>query len=150
MSRAVHPTATGTGQRKPKVLIITTALCSYVGLDTVGQRRLEYPANYYAINTLSPVILPEDFYLDCFDKGIDGIILATCGTDCPYEGAYEQTAARVDRVYQRMKERGVDPRRLRLTAICSVCTKAFLQEVDRMNQVIEEIGPVQRSGITDE
>jgi coenzyme F420-reducing hydrogenase delta subunit len=131
------------GQHKPRVLVVTTALCSYIGLDTVGQMRIEYPANYYAIRTLAPVIFPEDFYLDCFRKGIDGIILASCGTDCPYEGAYAQTAARIDRVYKRMRERGLDPRRLRLTAICSVCTRAFLREVDQMNQVLAELGPVE-------
>jgi len=33
-------------------------------------------------------------------------------------------------------------RRLRLAAICTVCTKPFLSEVNQMNQVLQEIGPV--------
>jgi F420-non-reducing hydrogenase iron-sulfur subunit len=41
-----------------------------------------------------------------------------------------------------MKERGIDPRRLRLTAICTVCTKPFLKEVEQMNGLLREIGPV--------
>ncbi len=130
------------GDWRPKVLVITTELCSYPGIDTVGQMHLEYPAHFYPIRTFSPVLFPEEFYLRCFEQGFDAILIASCGTDCPYTGAYERTAARVDRVYQLMKERGIDTRRLRLTAICSVCTRAFLREVEQLSQVLEELGPV--------
>jgi F420-non-reducing hydrogenase iron-sulfur subunit len=40
-----------------------------------------------------------------------------------------------------MKERNLDIRRLRLTAICTVCNRPFLKEVNDMNALIEEIGP---------
>ena len=41
-----------------------------------------------------------------------------------------------------MKQRGIDTRRLRLVAICTVCTKAFLKEVGQMNDLLQSIGPV--------
>ena len=41
-----------------------------------------------------------------------------------------------------MKERDLDIRRLKLTAICSVCTKAFVKEIDGMNAILDELGPV--------
>jgi len=41
-----------------------------------------------------------------------------------------------------MKERGIDTRRLRLVAMCTVCTAAFLREVKQMNELMGEIGPV--------
>ncbi len=37
---------------------------------------------------------------------------------------------------------GIDIRRLKLTAICSVCTKAFVKEVAEMEAVLDELGPV--------
>jgi len=40
-----------------------------------------------------------------------------------------------------MKERGLDLRRLRLTAICTVCTRAFINEVNKMNEIVSELGP---------
>ena len=128
---------------EPKVLIIATALASYPGADAVGQMHLDYPTNFYVVKCLDPVLLPEEFYLDCFAKGIDGIIVASSGTDCPYEGAYAKTAARIDRLYGQMKDRGIDTKRLRLTAVCSVCTKAFLREIEQMNDVLRELGPVE-------
>jgi len=65
----------------------------------------------------------------------------SCGVECPYEGAYGALAKRVDRVYALMKEHGLDIRRLRLTSICTVCTRAFVKEVRQMNELIAELGP---------
>jgi coenzyme F420-reducing hydrogenase delta subunit len=59
-------------------------------------------------------------------------------------GSYEQLAARVGATYARMKERGIDIRRLKLTAICSVCMKAFVKEINDMEALLAEIGPVDR------
>jgi len=125
-----------------RMLVIATLLCSYPGIDATGQAHMEYPPNTYVIPTPDPVMFPESFYMHCFESGIDGILIASCGTDSPYEGSYDQLAARIPKVYAQMKERGIDIRRLKLTAICSVCTKAFLKEVGDMEAVMAELGPV--------
>jgi len=65
----------------------------------------------------------------------------SCGEECPYEGAYHALASRIDRVYKMMREKELDIRRLRLTAICTVCTRAFINEVKMMNEVMAELGP---------
>ena len=124
-----------------KILILATETCAYPGANAVGQAHMAYPANTYILRVRSPVLFPEKFYLDCFAKGIGGIIIMSCGEECPYEGAYHALAARIDRVYKMMKEKGLDLRRLRLTAICTVCTRAFVKEVNDMNQVLAELGP---------
>jgi coenzyme F420-reducing hydrogenase delta subunit len=87
-------------------------------------------------------MFPEGFYLRCFERGIDAILIASCGTDSPYLGTYPRLAARINRVYELMKERNLDIRRLKLTAICSVCAKAFVKEIQEMNEVLAELGPV--------
>jgi len=119
-----------------KILIITTMISSYPGADTVGQARLSYSPGTYIIRVPDPVLFPEEFYLRCFEKGIDGIIIMSSGSDCPYEGAYERLSARVARVYQLMRERGIDPSRLKLTTICTVCKAAFLKEISEMQKAI--------------
>lgn len=124
-----------------KILILATEHCAYPGANSVGQAHSSYPANTFIIRVPAPVLFPERFYLDCFDKGISGIIIMSCGAECPYKGAYEALAGRIDRVYARMKERGLDTRRLRLTAVCTVCNRSFLKEVNDMNQLVKELGP---------
>jgi F420-non-reducing hydrogenase iron-sulfur subunit len=130
--------------RSGRLLIIATLLCSYPGIDATGQAHMEYSPNTYVIPTPDPVIFPESFYLHCFEQGIDAILIASCGTDSPYVGSYDQLAARVNLVYQVMKARGLDIRRLKLTAICSVCMKAFVKEVESMTALLDELGPVDR------
>jgi F420-non-reducing hydrogenase iron-sulfur subunit len=122
--------------RRPKILILATETCAYPGADNVGQIHAEYPTNTYIVRVPAPVLLPESYYLRCFEKGIAGIIVMSCGHECPYEGAYNRLAARIGRVHALMKERGLDTKRLRVCAVCTVCSRAFLNEVNQMNEYL--------------
>ena len=51
---------------------------------------------------------------------------------------------RSNQTYVRMKEHALDTRRLRLSAICTVCVRPFLNEIEKMNTLLDEIGPVAR------
>ncbi|MEW6140678.1 MAG: hydrogenase iron-sulfur subunit [Thermodesulfobacteriota bacterium] len=133
MGTAVEPA-------QAKILILATIACAYPGADTVGQSHLSYPTNTYVLRIPAPVMLSEDFYFRALERGIGGIIVMSCGEECPYEGAYHRFAARMDRVAVRMKAEGYNRRRIKLTAICTVCSKAFLKEVNEMNDLLKEIG----------
>ena len=123
-------------EKGPKILILATETCAYPGADNVGQIHAEYSTNAYVVRVPAPVVFPEEFYLRCFEKGIAGIIVMSCGHECPYEGAYNRFAARIGRVHALMKERGLDTKRLRLCAICTVCSSAFLKEVNQLNEYL--------------
>ncbi|MBC2709518.1 MAG: hydrogenase iron-sulfur subunit [Desulfosarcina sp.] len=131
----------GKGVNQEKILVLATDSCAYPGADSVGQAHSTYPTNTYILRVRAPVLFPEQFYIDCFKKGISGIIIMSCGEECPYDGAYKALAKRLDRVYKIMKEKDLDIRRLRLTAICTVCNRAFLKEVNQMNDLVNELGP---------
>jgi F420-non-reducing hydrogenase iron-sulfur subunit len=131
-----------TAVRPTRMLVIATLLCSYPGIDATGQAHMAYSPNTFVIPTPDPVMFPESFYLYCFERGVDGILIASCGTDSPYKGTFEQLARQVDRTYELMKAQAIDIRRLKLTAICSVCTKAFVKEVAEMEAVLDVLGPV--------
>lgn len=128
--------------KTPQILILATLSGGYAGADSVGQLHIDYAANVFILPTVCPAMFPEDFYMHTFEKGFDAILVMYSGTDCPYKGGAERTAEIINKVYPLMKARGIDPRRLRLTAICTVCTKPFLKEVELMNELLQEIGPV--------
>ena len=127
--------------KQAKLLIMATESCAYPGANSVGQAHASYPANTYIMRVRAPALFPEQFYMDCFRKGISGIIIMSCGEECPYEGAYHALAKRIDKVYPLMKAEEIDFRRLRLTAICTVCNRAFLKEVNAMHALVRELGP---------
>lgn len=124
----------------PAIIILATESCAYPGANSVGQAHSSYPANTYILRVRAPVLFPERFYIDCFRKGCAGIIIMSCGEECPYDGAYHALARRLDTVYKMMKEKGIDTRRLRLTSICTVCNRAFLNEINQMNTLVRELG----------
>ena len=126
--------------RRTKILILATLSGGYAGADAVGQMHIDYPSNTYILPVRTPAMFPKEFYIRAFEQGIDGIIIMYSGTDCPYKGAAERTAEIINETYEAMKEHGIDHRRLRLAAICTVCTKPFIRETTLMNQLLEGIG----------
>jgi F420-non-reducing hydrogenase iron-sulfur subunit len=124
------------------ILILASLSGGYAGADSVGQVHKDYASNTYVLPVRSPAMFPEDFYLQAFEEGIDAILVMFSGTDCPYEGASDWTATLINRTYPLMQERGIDTRRLRLVAICTVCTDAFLREIRKAEELLAEIGPV--------
>lgn len=125
-----------------KVLILATLSGGYAGADSVGQLHTDYASNTYILPVICPCMFPEDFYLRSFERGIDAILVMYSGTDSPYKGGPERAAEIVNRTYTLMKERGIDVRRLRLVAICTVCTQPFLREIQQVNDLLEQIGPI--------
>jgi F420-non-reducing hydrogenase iron-sulfur subunit len=130
----------GAESQKPKILILATLSGGYAGADAVGQIHSNYPASTYVLPVLCPSMFPEKFYLRTFERGIDGIIIMYSGTDSPYKGGPERAAMLVNQTYPLMKARGIDTRRLRLAAICTVCSRPYLKEVNQMAELLDEIG----------
>jgi coenzyme F420-reducing hydrogenase delta subunit len=133
--------------KQPKILILATLAGGYAGADSTGQVHMEYPANTYVLPVMSPVMFPPEFFVRAFERGIDGIIVMYSGTDSPFRIEADGTAVLINKTYALMKERGIDIRRLRLAAICTVCVKPFIKEVNLMEDLLKGIGFV-RNEIT--
>jgi len=127
---------------QPKILILATLAGGYAGADSTGQAHTDYPANTFILPVMCPVMFPPEFFIRAFERGMDGIIIMYSGTDSPYKVEAEGTAKLINRTYELMKQRGLDIRRLRLAAICTVCVKPFLKEVNQMAELLKGIGLV--------
>ncbi len=119
---------------RPKIMVVTMERSSYLAADALGQLHLEYPTSVYVLKTILPAVLPATFYVDSLKKGIDGILIASAGSDCPVEKAFEVLSATVRKAQVMMKNEGIPAKRLRLVAICSVCTSALLKEINQMTR----------------
>jgi len=125
--------------KQPKILILATLAGGYAGADSTGQVHAEYPANTYVLPVMCPCMFPPEFFVHAFERGIDGIIIMYSGTDSPYKVEADGTADLVNRTYTLMKTRGIDIRRLRLAAICTVCVKPYLKEINQMSELLKGI-----------
>lgn len=129
-----------TKPQEPKILILATLAGGYAGADSTGQSHVDYPANTYILPVMCPVMFPPEFFIRAFEHGIDGIIIMYSGTDSPYKVEAEGTSKLINNAYALMKAHGIDIRRLRLAAICTVCVKPFLKEVTQMAELLKGIG----------
>lgn len=134
-----------TNGTQPKILILATLSGGYRGADATGQSHIDYPANTYVLPVMTAAMFPPEFYIQAFEKGFDGILVMYSGTDSPYKGAPERTAEIINETYELMKARDWDLRRLKLAAICTVCVRPFTEEVNKMNNLLAEIGPLPRT-----
>ena len=124
-----------------KILILASLSGGYRGADAAGQSHQEYAANTYILPIRTAAIFPPQFYLNAFRRGIGGIIVMYSGTDSSFKGEADRTSQIINETYRLMKAEGIDTRRLRLTAICTVCVRPFLNEIREMNELLDEIGP---------
>ena len=141
-----------TNEFNPKILVLTTLACSDPGADNAGQKHLDYYPYSYVIRMPDPVVLPERTYYHAFASGFDGILIASCGEEDPYEGAYHSMAKRLDALLVEMKNKGISIERLKITAICTVCADAFVREVNQMAEKLKKLPPAREelkaAGIT--
>lgn len=133
------------GKERTKTLILATLSGGYRGADATGQSHLDYPPNTFILPVMTAAMFPSEFYIKAFEQGFDGILVMYSGTDSPYKGASERTAVIVNEAYESMKAHDWDVRRLKLAAICTVCVRPFLNEVNKMDDLLAEIGPLPRT-----
>lgn len=114
----------------PKILVFSTEKISDPAIDMAGLLKLHYPPTVYTIAVPCSSSVKPKWILHALNKGFDGVFIAADGTDCPYgESCTQKTAKVVSQTHEMMKENGIEPARLKMAAICSVCSEAFVKHV---------------------
>jgi len=118
------------GENSLKILVFSTEKISDPAIDMAGLLKLHYPSSVYTIPVPCSSSVKPKWILYALEKGFDGVFIAADGTDCTYgETCTEKTAQIISTTHQLMKERGYEPARLKMAAICSVCSEAFVKHV---------------------
>ena len=113
-----------------KILVFSTEKISDPAIDLAGTLRMHYPAAVYTINVPCSSSIKPRWILHAFEKGFDGVFIAADGTDCPYgEFCTEKTGKIVSQAQQLMKDKGLNPAKLKMVAICSVCAESFVKHI---------------------
>ena len=94
----------------PKILVLATEKCAYPAQMRWARHTRNTAPTYTILRVPSPVLFPEDFYLRCYAKGIDGIMIAACGSDCPYHGRLRASGRAHRSADGPHEEGGLEPR----------------------------------------
>jgi F420-non-reducing hydrogenase iron-sulfur subunit len=127
----------GINSKNARILVFSTEKISDPAIDMAGLLKLHYPPTVYTISVPCSSGIKSRWILHAFEKGFDGVFIAADGSDCPYgESCTEKTGKIVGRTHELMKTRNIEPARLRMAAICSVCSESFVKQMKSFNEYL--------------
>jgi len=126
-------------KKAPKILVFSTEKISDPAIDLAGLLKQHYPPTVYTINVPCSSGIKPRWILYAFEQGYDGVFIAADGTDCPFsETCTENTGKIVGETHKLMKEKGIEPSKLKMAAICSVCSESFVKHMKNFVNALSE------------
>lgn len=123
--------------KSSKILVFSTEKISDPAIDMAGLLKLHYPPTVYTITVPCSSCIKPSWILYAYEKGFDGVFIAADGSDCVYgETCTEKTGNIVSKTHQLMKQNEIEPARLRMAAICSVCSESFVKQIRTFNDYL--------------
>ena len=126
----------------PQILVFSTNNISDPGIDLAGSSHMHYSPGVKVIGLPCTSGIRPSWILHALESGFDGVFVASDGDECAYlHDCSKRSSAIVGNAQARMRERGIDPQRLRLAAICSVCSEPFTKHVQGFSTALVALGP---------
>jgi coenzyme F420-reducing hydrogenase delta subunit len=123
----------------PKILIFSTEKISDPAIDLAGLLKMHYSPRAYCVNVPCSSSIKPRWIMHALESGFDGVFIAADGTDCPYsETCTTNTGNIVSETHKLMSEKGIPPKRLKMAAICSVCSEAFVKHIQTFSRELSE------------
>ncbi|NWG11622.1 hydrogenase iron-sulfur subunit, partial [Candidatus Bathyarchaeota archaeon] len=123
-----------------KIVAFCCNWCAYAGADFAGVSRMQYPPNVRIIRTMCSGRVAPKFVERAFAKGAAAVLVAGCHPgDCHYINANYQTQKRVERLWKKMEQQGLDKERLQLLWASAAEGERFASKIREMHTMMEKI-----------
>ena len=124
----------------PRVLVFSTNTISDPGIDLAGSSHLHYSPEVVVISQPCTSGIRPAWILHALRRGFDGVFVASDGDECAYLADCSERSSRIVGDAQALlAEHGIDGRRLKLAAICSVCAAPFARHVREFCDALAEL-----------
>ena len=124
----------------PKILVFSTNNISDPGIDLAGSQHMNYSPSVKVISVPCSGGINPNWVLYALEAGFDGVFIAADGGDCSYlPDCTTRTARIAERAQGMLKERGKDPRRVKMAVICSVCSEPFVLYMRQFTQALSNL-----------
>jgi heterodisulfide reductase subunit A len=125
-----------------KIVAFCCNWCAYAGADFAGVSRMQYPPNVRIIRTMCSGRVAPKFVEHAFARGASAVLVAGCHPgDCHYINANYQTQKRVERLWKKMDQQGVNKERLQLLWASAAEGERFASKIREMQAIIEKTTP---------
>jgi heterodisulfide reductase subunit A len=125
-----------------KIVAFCCNWCSYAGADFAGVSRMQYPPNVRIIRTMCSGRVAPKFVERAFARGAAAVMVTGCHLgDCHYINANYQTQKRVERLWKKMEQSGLNKERLQLLWASAAEGERFASKVREMKTIVEAVAP---------
>jgi heterodisulfide reductase subunit A len=127
-----------------KIVAFCCNWCSYAGADFAGVSRMQYPPNVRIIRTMCSGRVSPKFVERAFARGAAAVLVTGCHLgDCHYINANYQTQKRVERLWKKMEQNGLDKTRLQLLWASAAEGERFASKVREMKATVDAVSAEQ-------
>ena len=124
----------------PRILVFSTNNISDPGIDLAGSSHMHYSPNVVVISLPCTSGIRPAWILHALRQGFDGVFVASDGDECAYLPDCSERSSRIVAEAQALlATEGIDGRRLKLAAICSVCAAPFTKHVHDFSAALAEL-----------
>ena len=126
----------------PKILVFSTNNISDPGIDLAGSSHMHYSPTVTVISLPCTSGIKPGWILHAIERGFDGVFIASDGEECAYLPDCSERSAKIMTDAQALLvERGYEPQRVKLAAICSVCADPFVNYMREFSTALLDLGP---------
>jgi F420-non-reducing hydrogenase iron-sulfur subunit len=124
----------------PRILVFTTISISDPGIDLAGSAHMHYPPSVMPLMVPCSSGIRPSWILHALKSGFDGVFIAADGTDCAFvPDCTNRTGEVVSKAQKLIEEHGYNARRLKMAAICSVCSESFVSHMEKFRALLKEV-----------
>ncbi len=122
---------------RPSILVFSTESISDPGIDLAGASHMDYPVTVSVISLPCSTGIDPRWIVFALKQGFSGVFVAADGMDCSFiEDCTKRTGDIVARAQELCKQEGIDPKRVKMAAICSVCSEAFQKHMKNFHSAL--------------
>ncbi len=130
----------------PRILVFSTNNISDPGIDLAGSSHMHYSPHVMVINLPCTSAIKPSWILYAMQQGFDGVFIAADGEECAYlPDCAERTAGIMTTAQELLKEHGMEPQRVRMAAVCSVCAEPFTNYMHEYAAALAGLGPARKA-----
>jgi len=130
----------------PRILVFSTNNISDPGIDLAGSSHMHYSPNVMVISLPCTSGIKPSWILYAMQQGFDGVFIAADGEECAYlPDCAERTAGIMTSAQALLEEHGLEPQRVRMAAVCSVCAEPFTNYMHEYSKSLAGLGPSRKA-----
>jgi F420-non-reducing hydrogenase iron-sulfur subunit len=122
------------------ILVFSTNAISDPGIDLAGSAHMHYSPAVQVIPLPCSSGVRPSWIVHALESGFDGVFIAACGGDCAYlSDCTERTSAVISKAQDMLRERGISPKRLKMSGLCSVCAENFVGHMENFQKELARL-----------